>query len=221
MMVASLADSYSTKQITYFRVPRADILPLIPRPVDRVLEIGCGAGETLGLLKSRGLCRETIGVELVPAVAERARALVDGVYEGDVETMALPCAPESVDLILCLDVLEHLRDPWGMVETLRTLLKPGGALIASLPNVQHCKVVVPLLLRGRWDYMPAGLLDRTHLRFFTKATAIELLAGAGLRVTRVHASGISRFSAWWWLDRATLSLLRPLFTVQYLLRAER
>jgi 2-polyprenyl-3-methyl-5-hydroxy-6-metoxy-1,4-benzoquinol methylase len=147
--------------------------------------------------------------------------VVDELREADIEAMTLPWEPGSIDVILCLDVLEHLRDPWSVADKLRTLLKPGGALIASVPNARHCKVIVPLVLRGRWDYMPAGLLDRTHLRFFTRATARELLAGAGLHVTDVRAVGMPRFSRWWWLDRATLTMLRQFFAMQYLLRGER
>jgi SAM-dependent methyltransferase len=220
----TLAESYAGKDTGYFGNARRDILPLIPAPVDRVLELGCGDGTTLAMLKAEGRCRSTVGIELFPNAAQLARRVVDEVIEGDIETLTtLPLADGSADLILCLDVLEHLRDPWDVLRRLVPLLRPGGAVIASIPNVRHLKVILPLALRGRWDYHPlGGILDRTHLRFFTRSTAIGLFEHAGLHVTQVAPTGgLVRGTRPWMFDRLTFGAFREFLTKQYLLRGTR
>jgi 2-polyprenyl-3-methyl-5-hydroxy-6-metoxy-1,4-benzoquinol methylase len=179
--------------------------------------VGCGTGAALARLRRTHGVRWAGGVELVPAAAAEARAHLDAVWEGDVEELALPIPPASLDLVLCLDVLEHLRDPWAAAARLAALLRPGGALVASVPNAQHYSVSLPLLV-GRHPFEASGLRDRTHLHPYVRATAVELVAGAGLRVDRVHAQLGRRVRA---LDALTLGALRGLFTVQYFVRGVR
>jgi SAM-dependent methyltransferase len=220
-MTDSLGLLYAEKETEYFDRVRSEILPLLPAGrVDRVLEVGCGAGDTLAYLQANDRCRWTCGVELFPDAAEIARGRLDEVYEGNIEQLELRIAPASLDVVLCLDVLEHLIDPWTTVARLATLLKPGGVLIASIPNVRHFRIVLPLLFRGRWDYASFGLMDRTHLRFFTEHTATALLRQAGLRVDAVRKSGLQS-----WSKRAAVllsaGLLEPLLVFQYLIRGVR
>ncbi|HET7541378.1 MAG TPA: class I SAM-dependent methyltransferase [Polyangiaceae bacterium] len=216
-MMVSRAEQYQEKASAYFGAARSEVLPLLASTSDRVLEIGCGAGRTLELLKRSGRCRTSYGVELVPAVAEEARSRVDHVFVGSIEDLALPLDPGSMNAILCLDVLEHMVDPWSAVAKLTALLAPGGVLVASIPNVQNYRVILPLLL-GRWEYTAEGLLDRTHLRFFTRASAIELLECSGLIVERVNVTGIFGRTL-----RALnlLPVLRPFLGFQYLLCARK
>lgn len=220
-MTTPTVESYADKGQQYFANARREILPLIPKTRDRVLEIGCGSGETLAMLRSERGCGWMAGIELFPDAAERARAHLDAVYEGDIETMEIPFSPASLDVVLCLDVLEHLRDPWRIVQQLTALLRPGGALIASIPNVRHFTVVMPLLFRGEWKYTDSGLLDRTHLRFFTRATAVALVESGGLRVDAVEVTGLIPGSRRYRFDRLTGGLLRPFFVNQYLVRGIR
>lgn len=173
----------------YFSRARTDALELLPTAPARVLEIGCGSGATLAELRRRFPGAYLAGVELFADAAAKARSVADEVLTADIEQETLPFAEASFDAILCLDVLEHLRDPWTVVARLKTLLRPGGVLIASLPNIQHWSVWLPLALAGRWRYVDEGILDRTHLRFFTRESAAALLAGAGLRVDRICGTG--------------------------------
>lgn len=215
---------YTSKDVGYFDSVRKEIQPLLPRNRDRVLEVGCGSGATLQWLKSEMGCGWVGGVELTEDAAGRARERLDFFLEGNIEKIELPFDNSSLDLILCLDVLEHLVDPWLMVKRLSLLLKPGGALIVSLPNICHRDVMMPLLLRNRWDYEPSGILDRTHLRFFTKKTAIELLAQGGLRVDKIEAivainKGLKSWFFEWVINPLTLHILHRFFVRQYMVRA--
>jgi 2-polyprenyl-3-methyl-5-hydroxy-6-metoxy-1,4-benzoquinol methylase len=220
-MTDTLGLLYTEKTDDYFGHARTEVVPLLPAGrADRILDVGCGRGDTLAYLHANGRCRWTCGVELFPAAAEVARSRLDDVYAGNIEQLDLPILPASLDVVLCLDVLEHLIDPWTTAKRLAALLKPGGVLIASIPNVRHFRVVLPLLFRGRWKYADFGLMDRTHLRFFTKGSAIELMEEAGLRVDTVGQSGMEAAH-----KRAMVALsfgaLEPLFAFQYLLRGVR
>jgi SAM-dependent methyltransferase len=223
----TVSAAYDTKSASYFGNARREIEPLLPDAIDTVLEIGCGAGATLEWIRETRGARHTTGVELTGPAAELARRRVDRVICGDVENMALDIAPASLDLILALDVLEHLRDPWAAVRKLHPLLKPGGAMISSIPNVGHYSVALPLLVKGRWDYVDEGLLDRTHLRFFVERTALELASCSGLRVDRViYKTKLPAFVDGW--PRSLLGrhvrwqfpkLAPHLFRFQFLIRA--
>jgi SAM-dependent methyltransferase len=214
----SAADAYASKIDSYFRHARSEIVPLVPHGAQRVLEIGCGAGATLAMLKARGLAGWTAGVELTPGAAAVARGVVDEVYEGSIEAIELPIADGSLDVVLCLDVLEHLVDPWAVVRRVQRLVRPGGAIIASIPNVRHESVLRGLVWRGEWTYTDEGLLDRTHLRFFTRASAVALMESAGARLSGVAVTGIVPGSKRWWADRLTFGWFRDVLAFQYLIR---
>lgn len=197
---------------------RTDILPLIDRPYAHVLDVGCSAGNTGALLKERGLCERVTGVEPFAATAVLARRKLDHVIEKPVET-ALDELPDlSVDCILCLDVLEHLVDPWATVEHLSRKLKPGGAFITSVPNVRHVQVLFNLLVRGRFRYTDSGILDRTHLRFFTRESALALMQTP--RLTLEHSTGLlGPLSKG--LNTASLGLFKDVLVGQYLMRSRK
>ncbi len=211
---------YEDKQESYFAFVRKDIEPLLPPRAGRVLEVGCGGGATLAWLKASGRAGWTVGIELFADAAAVARERLDELYEGDVDQHLGRFAPGTFDLVLCLDVLEHLVDPWGTLRRLQSLLRPGGQIIVSLPNVRHHSIVLPLLLSGKWRYEDAGIMDRTHLRFFSRETAIDLLQQAGLQLADecpTYAWG-SRDK---WKDLLTFGVFRNLLSFQYLLRARK
>lgn len=167
---------------------RQDIVRLAPLPVDRVLDIGCGPGLTGAALRAAG-AREVWGVERDPALAEAAAMRLDRVIHADLDNdplLGLP--PGSVDLLIYADVLEHLVDPWSLLAAQRTLLRPGGAVVISLPNVRHIRVLFGLLVRGTFSYRPEGILSIGHLRFFTTRSMRAMIAGAGYRIVRETGS---------------------------------
>lgn len=212
---------YDAKQPWYFNFVRRDIGPLLPQACGRVLEVGCGAGATLKWLSDSGRARHTTGIELCAEAAAVARGRVDRLLEGPVEQHLDALPADSFDLVLCLDVLEHLVDPWQVLQRLTTLLRFGGSVIVSLPNVRNRRVVFPLLFGGHWNYVDAGIMDRTHLRFFTREGSVQLLEQAGLTLTAESSTGHRRGDPDFWLNAATLGLLSPLFVTQHLLRGTR
>lgn len=179
------------KKLDYFSAARTVILDLVPEDVNRVLEIGCGYGQTLLMLKEKKLCKETVGIELVESAASEASKNVDRIYALNVEKSELPSELGEFDLILLLDVLEHLVDPWGFLLKLKSnYLSEKGKVIISLPNARHFGLVLPLLA-GSFDYMESGILDKTHLRFFTKKSAIALIKSAGLNVEKIKRESLN------------------------------
>jgi len=200
------------KPVGYYASVRRDILPLMPQGAGRLLDIGCGEGATAAFLKQEGYCRWACGLELFPEAAATAMARLDQVIKGDIETMKIPLEPGSLDVILCLDILEHLVDPWRAIGKLRPLLAPGGVVIASIPNIRCLKVLAPLLFLGRFQYRDQGLLDRTHLRFFTRRTAIELIESAGLGI-RLASPRLGRYGRI--INALTLSVFSEFLAPQY------
>lgn len=211
---------YEDKKDWYYAFVRKDIMPLLPENSGRVLEIGCGGGGTLAWLKEAGRANWVAGIELSAEAAAIARPRVDALYEGDVDQHLSQFEPGSLDLILCLDVLEHLVDPWVTLKQLKILLQPGGHIIVSLPNIRHYSVLLPLLFSGRWKYSDAGIMDRTHLRFFSHDTAIELLQNAGLKA--IAEKSTYSWGTWdHWKDLLTLRLLNEFWSFQFLICAEK
>lgn len=208
------------KDAAYFQRTRSEIFPFLPLRAERVLEIGCAAGNTLDFLKKSGRCEWTCGVEIDSEAAEAARNKLDLLLEGNIEQMELPIAPGPIDVVLCLDVLEHLIDPWSTVQKLGGLLKQGGIMLAIIPNVR-CLPVVFQLVMGKWDYCHEGILDKTHVRFFTRKTAVRLIASQRLKVETVVATnmlhlGRARIANW-----MTLSLLKGFLEYEYIIKAVR
>ncbi len=209
---------------TYYTHARREILPYLPERCARVLDIGCGAGATVEAIRAERSVEWTGGVELDPAAAEAARRRFDYIFEGPLDDAPLEEAVPagSLDLVLCLDVLEHMVDPWGAVRRLSPLLAPGGRLIVSVPNIRNWKFIWRLLTKGDFRYRDSGLLDRTHLRFFVRETAIELASAGGLEPLRCeNASRYGRFELRRWLSLATGGAAETLLAKQFIVVAGR
>jgi 2-polyprenyl-3-methyl-5-hydroxy-6-metoxy-1,4-benzoquinol methylase len=158
------------------------VVGLVPSGA-RVLELGCATGYMSEVLAKRLGCAVT-GLELFPEAAAVAREHCQRVLVGDAETFDFERAlgRERFDVVLFADVLEHLRDPEAVLRRIGPLLVEGGAAVASIPNVAHGSVRLALL-GGEFRYGQTGLLDRTHLRFFTRESIQDLFEGAGFSIT--------------------------------------
>lgn len=157
----------------------AKLLALVG-PAQRVLDVGCSTGYLSQPLVERGAT--VVGIEYDAAAAEIARAVCAEVHVGDIETMELPFDDESFDVVLCGDLIEHLRDPEGFLARMRPLVSPGGRIVLSTPNVANWAIRLGLL-GGRWRYTERGILDRTHTHLFTRRTLVEVFERSGFRVT--------------------------------------
>jgi 2-polyprenyl-3-methyl-5-hydroxy-6-metoxy-1,4-benzoquinol methylase len=167
---------------------RTELIEMIDRNHEdhiEVLELGCALGSTLSRIKFIWPNSDVHGVEYDESVAAIAGCIND-VIRGDVETMAIPYEKEQFDYIICADVLEHLRDPEGAIKRFLPYLKKEGCFIVSVPNVRYYAVCMMLMQYGRFDYADSGILDRTHLRFFTKDTAKEMLEKCGLEILKTE-----------------------------------
>jgi 2-polyprenyl-3-methyl-5-hydroxy-6-metoxy-1,4-benzoquinol methylase len=164
---------YGTHEVVLRQVP----------PGSSVLDVGCATGYLSAPLRARGCL--VWGLDNDAESIAIAAASYEEAYIIDLEECAaLPWAEGSFDVALCADVVEHLRDPERALRLVRRYIAPGGRLVLSVPNVAHLSVRFPLLF-GRFDYGPSGILDETHLRFFTFKTALALVASSGYRVERV------------------------------------
>jgi 2-polyprenyl-3-methyl-5-hydroxy-6-metoxy-1,4-benzoquinol methylase len=202
----------------YFGGFRSDVADVVPKECSRILDVGCGYGGLGRSLRARGLA-EVFGVELNPDAASHLEGVYAEHWIGDVEQVSLPVDMEPFDCIVFADVLEHLRDPWGTMEQYLQRLKPGGYVVASIPNVRNFYLLYNLIVRGQWRYEDSGLLDRTHLRFFTRKEIMELFSVAGLEVEMVSENR-ERFSLKRRIFAAPLLALIPdLGVCQYLIRA--
>ena len=154
----------------------------------RVLEIGCACGATLREIGHRNPTANLYGVELNEKAAEVAAPFAT-ILSMDVERLDPTEIKERFDYIVMGDVVEHLLDPWSAIQNMRELLVPGGAIVASIPNVAHISNLYNVL-GGRWTYEDMGLLDRTHFRFFTRQEIIKLFEGANLAVDEIRYKNI-------------------------------
>jgi 2-polyprenyl-3-methyl-5-hydroxy-6-metoxy-1,4-benzoquinol methylase len=168
----------------------ARIVPAVPASALSVLDVGCAGGALGQALKELVSGRRVAGIEKDPVAAAHARELLDAVYQADVETFEPPFKEGEFDCLLFADVLEHLTDPRAVIRRLVRFLKPGGTLVASVPNARRLTLLRELADKGRSEYQDEGIAERTHLPFFTKAVFTALLEDAGIgQVTACHLSG--------------------------------
>lgn len=180
----------------YYEWERPELLPLVPSGARNVLELGCAAGAFGAALKRARDCRVT-GVELTPDVARRAAERLDRVIVGDCEALDLTAllGGERFDCLVAADVLEHLHDPLRVLQRLRGFVTPDATLVASFPNVRHYSVLAGLVT-GHWTYADAGILDRTHLRFFTRREFARLLHEAGFVDLVFYPMNLGPYDEW-------------------------
>lgn len=150
----------------------------------RLLDVGCARGHLAAALASTGW--NVTGIETDSADARAARSHGLHVIELSADE-AFAELSETFDVIVFADVLEHMSDPLSVLKNALEVLAPGGRIIVSVPNVAHLTIRAQLLL-GRFNYADRGIMDRTHLRFFTRRTLIELIEGAGLAMDRMRVT---------------------------------
>lgn len=169
----------------------------------RVLELGPATGYMSRVFRERGCA--VVGIEYDPGMAARAAEFCERTIVGDLDALDLVAelGDDRFDAIVAADVFEYLKDPLGAIRRLRPFLNEGGRFVISVPNVAHGSVRLALL-SGRWEYRPWGLLDSTHLRFFTRETFGRLLDEAGLELVELRPHDLPLAAAEIEFDEAVL-----------------
>ena len=174
---------YAHRYRNVYESGREDLLAYVPLKAGSILDVGCAKGLFGELLKKRQRCAVT-GVDADPDLINVAKERLDDAICGDIATVIEGRSLGVYDCIVCGDLIEHLNNPWKVVIGLKKHLKKGGLFIGSTPNIMNWAILFELL-RGRWDYVPFSILSGTHIRFFTRATLIELFESAGYRMKKI------------------------------------
>lgn len=210
------------KDQNYYHGIRWDLINFVSKGNNRILDIGCGDGNTGKSLKDQGKAVEVVGIEKVSEIAQIAETKIDKVICANVETIELPFSEGYFEYIIMGDMIEHLYDPWLLIRKLRPYLKKEGYILASIPNIRNWRIIKDLVLKGEWNYSSKGLLDDTHLRFFTKKSILKLFSSKDFLVHRI----IPRFklearSKANLVNKLTLALFEDFVTVQYIIKAKK
>ena len=190
------ASDISARPERYYRQRRPEMLKYVPAGVKRTLDLGCATGNFSELIKAE-FGAECWGVEIDRQAAQIAAEKLDKVITTDIGQCLEELPDDSFDCIICNDILEHLVDPFGLLIALREKLTPEGVVVTSLPNIRYCRVLLDLVLRGNWDYKEHGIMDKTHLRFFTHNSIMKMFPALGYDVLIIEGlepepSGLSR-----------------------------
>ena len=203
----------------YYVAERPEFVSFIEQfgPFRSAIDIGCAGGK-LGIeLLKKEITRTCDGIEPFPAAAALAKTVLGQVWQGSLETVADEIQWPKYDLVTMADVLEHLVDPWSALRVLHEKTAPHCRLALSVPNARHYKVVLPLLLKGEFRYQDQGIMDRTHLHFFTRGSLIETLQDCGWSVQKIDSHMKSRYRRPYYPTR----MIEPFVAVQHLLVAEK
>jgi 2-polyprenyl-3-methyl-5-hydroxy-6-metoxy-1,4-benzoquinol methylase len=214
------------KPMDYFDLPRRDVVERLKiyypkgKSFDNVLDIGCGTGATGAAIRQNFNVGHYSGIELMSEAAKIAKERIDYVISGNVETLINEkkfhdLDKRKYDLILILDVIEHLYDPWGLLNFLRDWLSPDGIIVMSIPNAGNI-YVVNKLVRDRFLYDEGGLLDKTHIRFFTLRTIQHLVETTKYEILNTYFKRGNMDTKSKILNIFTLGLLKKMFVVQYI-----
>ena len=170
----------------YYSNSRNEVQDFVKQDSRFILDVGCGTGIMSGELKTR-LNAEVWGIEISEEAAFEAKKRLDKVLSGAVEELYKQLPDKYFDTIIFADVLEHLIDPYTLLKEIVSKLQISGEIIASIPNINYWGVIQSLL-QGEFRYSDSGILDRTHLRFFTRTSIYELFRDAGLYIIELNAT---------------------------------
>ncbi len=210
-------DLYLQKNRGYFvSNARYEIIKQIPdNKHNKVLELGCGAGATLLELKKINKASFVAGIDIIDFQQDN---YLDKFILTDIEVIDdLPFPKEYFDVVICGDVLEHLKDPWESTKKLVKYLKKDGIFIASIPNIREIKTLYNIIINNDFKYTESGILDKTHLRFFCKKNIIELFNSSDLKIENILRLPNTLSKKRIFLNFISFGLFREFFVTQYLI----
>ena len=203
-----------------YSATREELLPFVPSTARRVLDVGCGTGGFGRTLRAHKPGLELWGIEPEPAAAAAARGVYDDVREGFFPDDRLELPLGRFDTVLMMDVLEHMMDPEAALEGARPLMTNDAVVVASIPNARHYSVWWPLVRRGEWTYTESGLMDRTHVRWFTRSSMEQMFTSCGWVVLSVV--GINPVEPVGWKAKSLARLghvMDDMFFIQFVVTA--
>ena len=203
--------AFLKKDSDYYTMFKWWMLPHIQNGPNVVLDLGCASGIMGQKLLEAGKAAEVVGAEIFPAAAAEAEKVYRKVYLGDVEEMDFDYQ-NYFDYVICGDVLEHLKDPYKIMQRISRWLKPGGKVLICVPNVRNYRLLTDLVFRGKCEYVSAGILDKTHFRFFTRSSCRSMVEEAGFKTC--HEQMIIEGPKKVFFNNATLGLFREFLAAQ-------
>ncbi len=173
------------KKPDYYDRRRIDLFALCPEISGSVLDVGCGSGATMQHLLEMGV-QDVHGVEYCESACNLAQEKGLRVVRADIEKDPLPFLEKSFDFIIFGDVLEHLYDPWKTLVRFKSFLKDEGVVLASIPNIKNYRILKKMIFRDEFSYTDSGILDFTHIRFFTKKESIKMFESCSFEIFKTE-----------------------------------
>lgn len=183
----------SEKPEEYFVQTRPEMMKFIPKDSNTILDVGCGRGLFGNQLKHK-FNAKVWGIEIDEKEGEQAKEKIDKVFIGDVVKLINEIPDKYFDCIVFNDVLEHLVDPYNLLLKIKTKLKVNGVIICSIPNVRYFFNLKNLMIKKQWKYEDAGILDKTHLRFFTEKSIKDMFKNLNYELIKLE--GINPIKSW-------------------------
>jgi SAM-dependent methyltransferase len=204
------------KASDYYSSPRARLTSLLPNECKTILDVGCGTGAFW-----TGFQGSVTGIEIDPPSAAQASQVLSRSICGDIESLSDQEITKGsrFDCVVCADVLEHLYDPWTVMKRLASFLRPGGYVLASIPNIRHYSTLRALVFRRDFPYAKSGILDVDHVRFFTFKGMVDLLKQAGFDIV-IAKPKISASNEYKILNGLFFGRLKDFLTEQYYFLAQ-
>ncbi|MBU3822409.1 class I SAM-dependent methyltransferase [Flavobacteriaceae bacterium XHP0103] len=172
---------YENKEEGYYNNTREEMLAFLPKKVKTVLDVGCADGSFAETIKNKSNA-EVWGIEFMPDEAEKAVSKIDKVFVGPCENHIENLPDNYFDVIYFNDVLEHLVDPYNVLSKIKSKLSKNGVVISSIPNMRYHSALKNLVINKNWEYMDHGIMDKTHLRFFTKKSIRSMFVNADYEI---------------------------------------
>ena len=179
------------KPVGYYS-DRVDMVKYIPENVQTLLDVGCGEGK-FGYTCKQKKNMEIWGIELFEKEAEKAKGKLDKILVGNIEFDELNLPNNYFDCIVFNDVLEHLQYPWIVLANIKKYIKTGGYVVASIPNIRFYENIKKLLIHKEWEYEESGIMDKTHLRFFTITSIRKMFESCGYSIMTLEGINYIKF----------------------------
>jgi len=198
----------------YFGEERKEMLTFIPDSAGKILDVGCGEAVFSSLVKQK-TGAEVWGIEIDKKAASIAERKIDRVISGSFEALINDLPDKYFDCIVFNDILEHMADPYSMLLKIKNKLAEEGFVVSSIPNVLYISVLKNVFFKKNWKYEPFGVLDKTHLRFFTKKSIINMFADLDYEIIKIKGINPSNSLKYWLFNIITLGYFRESNFLQF------